>query len=159
MSDPIRYDEVPREHHGYQIDWVQPDDIEQIIELEREWFPEPLTVPELTRLISEPGTCYIVMRDGKQVAGYIGFQMFLAAAHTISMGIAAKHRRRNLATVIQKTADAVAKKRGARWFTGEVRVSNEPQLRFLRGLGWLEIGRCENFFSDGEDAIVVWNWL
>lgn len=153
------YDQVPREYRGYQIDWLHSDDIKQIVDLETAWFPEPLTISKLTQLIQEPNTCYIVIRDGKQVIGFIGFQLFLAAAHTISMGIDAKYRRENLATVIQKTADAIAIKRGARWFTGEVRVSNEPQLKFLRGLGWLEVGRCKSFFGNGEDAIVVWNWL
>jgi len=155
----LKYNYVPREYWGYQIDWLHRDDMEQIIELEAAWFPEPLTITKITQLIDEPNTCYIVVRDKKQVIGYIGFQFFLASAHTISMGVAAQYRRENLATVIQKTADAVAKQQGARWFTGEVRVSNRPQLEFLRGLGWHEVGRCKNFFRNGEDAIVVWNWL
>lgn len=159
INDLPGYEQVPREHRGYQIDWLHPDDIEQIVALETGFFPEPLTIAKLTQLIQEPHTCYIVVRDGKQVIGYIGFQYFLAAAHTISMAVHPGYRREALATIIQKTADAVAKKQGARWFTGEVRVSNKPQLRFLRGLGWHEIGRCENFFKNGEDAIVVWNWL
>lgn len=154
-----KYEQVPRKYHSYDIDWLQPDDIEQIIELETKWFPEPLTMPKLMHLIHEPNTCYIVVRDGKRVIGYIGFQLFLAAAHTVSMGVDAEYRRENLATVIQKTADAIAKQRGARWFTGEVRLSNEPQLKFLRGIGWHEVGICKSFFSNQEDAIVVWNWL
>ncbi|MDW7674432.1 MAG: GNAT family N-acetyltransferase [Bacillota bacterium] len=153
------YEEVPRKYGDYQIDWLQPDDVKHIVELEKIWFPEPLTTSKLTELIQQPNTCYIVVRNGKQVVGYIGFQLFLAAAHTISMGVAANHRRKKLANLIQKTADAIAKKRGARWFTGEVRVSNTPQLKFLRGLGWHEIGTCKSFFGDGEDAIVVWYWL
>lgn len=161
MSSDIlmEYNDVPRTYRGYQIDWLHPDDMEQIIQLESTWFPEPLTISKLTHLLRQPNTCYIVVRDGKRVIGYIGFQSFLAAAHTISMGVAQGYRRENLATLIQKTADAVAKDQGARWFTGEVRVSNRPQLEFLRGLGWLEVGRCNNFFENGEDAIVVWNWL
>lgn len=155
----VEYDRVPRKHRNYDIDWLHPDDIEQIIKLEKEWFLEPLTMSKLNKLINEPNTCYIVVRDGKKVIGYIGFQLFLAMAHTISMGVDARYRRENLAIVIQKTADAVAKKRGARWFTGEVRVSNEPQLKFLSSIGWHEVGICRNFFANKEDAIVVWNWL
>ena len=39
----------------------------------------------------------------------------------------------------------VAAALGARWFTGEVRVSNTPQLNFLKGLGWEQIGVSPHF--------------
>ena len=54
----------------------------------------------------------------------------------------------------------MAASRGARWFSGEVRVSNTAQLKFLlEKLGWIQIGVCPRFFKNGEDAVVVWHWL
>jgi hypothetical protein len=53
----------------------------------------------------------------------------------------------------------VAVRQGARWFTGEVRVSNLAQLKMLESLGWHQIGLCPYFFADSEDAVVVWKWL
>jgi len=32
------YGEVPRKHGSYDIDWLHPDDMKQIIELEKAWF-------------------------------------------------------------------------------------------------------------------------
>ncbi|HOB87694.1 MAG TPA: GNAT family N-acetyltransferase, partial [Bacillota bacterium] len=104
-------------------------------------------------------TRYIVIRKGRRVAAYIGFQLLGPAAHTISMCVHPEFRRRGLAALVQTTANEVAAALGARWFTGEVRVSNTPQLNFLKGLGWEQIGVSPHFFKNGEDAVVVWFWL
>ncbi|HHX77708.1 MAG TPA: GNAT family N-acetyltransferase, partial [Firmicutes bacterium] len=113
----------------------------------------------LLRLWLMPVTRYIAIKKGNELAAYIGFQIFGPAAHTISMCIHPGYRRQGLGMLIQKTADFVAYNLGARWFTGEVRVSNEAQLQMLKKLGWQEIGIYPGFFNNGEDAVVVWNWL
>ncbi len=156
---PEKNDGLPRQYNGYLAGWSRPPDLPQIARIEAMVFPEPLNLHTLVQLWLMPNTYYIVVRKGRQVAAYIGFQKFGPAAHTISMAVHPDHRRRGLATLVQKTADRVAVNRGARWFTGEVRVSNTAQLRFLEGLGWQQIGVCPQFFGNGEDAVVVWNWL
>jgi ribosomal-protein-alanine N-acetyltransferase len=152
-------DGFPGQKGAFYIDWMKISDLRQIIRLETAFFPEPLTLFKLIRYWLLPITYYIVIRDGRKVVAYIGFQMFGPAAHTISMGSHPGYRRQGLAALVQRTADRAAKNRGASWFTGEVRVSNVPQLLFLKEIGWIEVGTSPNFFSNGEDAIVVWNWL
>jgi ribosomal-protein-alanine N-acetyltransferase len=156
---PREKDGFPGQKGAFYIDWMKISDLRQIIRLETAFFPEPLTLLKLIRYWLMPITYYIVIRDGRKVVAYIGFQMFGQAAHTISMGSHPDYRRQGLAALVQRTADRAAKNRGASWFTGEVRVSNVPQLLFLRELGWIEVGTSPGFFSNGEDAIVVWNWL
>ncbi|PKM83168.1 MAG: N-acetyltransferase [Firmicutes bacterium HGW-Firmicutes-13] len=152
-------DGIPGQNGPYLTDWLKVTDLLQIARLEAEFFPEPLSISSLIKLWLMPITYYIVVRKGRKVIAYIGFQMFEKAAHTISMGIHPDFRREGLAVFIQKTANRAAANRGARWFTGEVRVSNTPQLKFLEKLGWQQIGICPNFFKNGEAAVVVWNWL
>ncbi|MDW7650463.1 MAG: GNAT family N-acetyltransferase [Bacillota bacterium] len=127
--------------------------------LEEASFPEPLGFWALLRLWLKPITTYLVIRDNRRVAAYIGFQMYGPAAHTISMCIHPAYRRQGLAKLIQQTADDVAVSRGARWFTGEVRESNIAQLKMLESLDWETIGKCPGYFGNGEDGFVVWNWL
>ncbi|HOP68684.1 MAG: GNAT family N-acetyltransferase [Dethiobacteria bacterium] len=150
---------LPRREGPYLIDWMKPADVRQVIRLEQDSFPEPLSLRELIRLWRQPITRYIVIRKGRRVAAYIGFQLLGPAAHTISMCVHPEFRRRGLAALVQTTANEVAAALGARWFTGEVRVSNTPQLNFLKGLGWEQIGISPRFFKNGEDAVVVWFWL
>jgi len=150
---------IPRMEGGYKIDWLKPWDLPQLSRLEAQSFPEPLNFWSLLRLWLMPITTYLVFRQKRKVVAYIGFQMYGPAAHTISMCIHPGYRRQGLGRLVQETADMVAIKSGARWFTGEVRVSNTAQLKMLEGLGWRQIGVCPEFFKNGEDAIVVWNWL
>lgn len=144
----------------YSLDRLRPGDLFQVARLERLLFREPLGFWDIVRLWRRRDTRYLVIRRGRRVAAYIGFQILGPIARTISMGVHPDHRRRGLATWIQKAADRLAVRLGARWFTGEVRVSNAPQLHLLLGrLGWQAVGICRGFFGDGEDAVVVWHWL
>ncbi len=134
-------------------------DLLQIVRLEDVSFPEPLGLGSLFLLWLMPITTYITVKKGRQVIAYIGFQLYGPAAHTISMCIHPDYRGQGLGKLVQRTADEVAAGLGARWFTGEVRVSNKGQLKMLAALGWETIGVSPCFFKNGEDAVVVWNWL
>ncbi len=145
--------------HGLRIGRLKFWDLLQIVRLEAVSFPEPLGLWSLFLLWLMPKTTYITVKKGRQVIAYIGFQMYGPAAHTISMCIHPDYRGQGLGKLLQRRADEVAASLGARWFTGEVRVSNKAQLKMLEALGWQNIGTCRHFFGNGEDAIVVWNWL
>ncbi len=157
---PLPGPRSPLDGGPYLLDRLRAADLVQVARLERQSFPEPLTLGALLRLWLRKDTCFLVARRGRQVAGYIGFHVWGPIAHTISMAVHPAHRRRGLATAIQRAADQVAARLGARWFTGEVRKSNAAQLSLLlERLGWQAIGVCRGFFGDGEDAVVVWHWL
>ena len=150
---------LPKQSGPYRIELLKLRDLVQIVRLEAVSFPEPLNLWSLLRLWLMPITTYLIVKKGRQVVAYIGFQKYGPAAHTISMCIHPDYRRQGLGILVQKTADEIAVNLGARWFTGEVRVSNLAQLIMLEGLGWQNIGTCRRFFGNGEDAVVVWNWL
>lgn len=154
-----RRDPIPRREGPYLFDWLKPGDILQIARMEKEFFPQPYSLAALIWLALMPNTYYIVIRRDRLVVAYIGFRLFEKAAHTNSMCVHPDYRRRGLARRLQLVANEVAVNRGARWFTGEVRVSNTAQLNHLMSMGWLQVGHCPRFFKDGEDVIVVWKWL
>lgn len=157
---PVQGLHDPADGQPYALGWLRPADLGQVVRLERQAFPEPIAWPSLFRLWLRGDTRFLAVRKGKQVAAYIGFQVFGPIAHTISMGVHPDHRRRGLAAGIQAAADRVAAHMGARWFMGEVRKSNAAQLDLLlQRLGWQAIGVCGGFFGNGEDAVVVWHPL
>lgn len=150
-----RWPGVPFAFGPYRVDRGRARDLPQIARLERACFPEPLGLTALAGLWVRPGTCYVVARRARRVAAYIGFQLMGPMAHTISMAVDPEFRRQGLGTLVQRTADRVAAARGARWFAGEVRVSNVAQLALLERLGWVRVGVCPGFFGNGEDAVLV----
>jgi ribosomal-protein-alanine N-acetyltransferase len=134
-------------------------DLAEVAAIEAAVFPEPLDLGHLERLWSDPATCYVGFRAGGRVAAYFGFQVHGPTAHVISNATHPAYRRRGLGARVLREAEPLALARGARWFLGEVRVSNHPQRRILRRLGWREVGECPRFFGNGEDAVVVWRCL
>jgi len=127
----------------------------RVAELEALVFPEPLGLAELERLFKDPGVRFLAIREGTRLAAYFGFQVCGPTAHVIDNVTDPAFRRRGYGARILTEAEPVARALGARWFLGEVRVSNTPQLQVLRRIGWREIGLCQSFFGNGEDAIVV----
>lgn len=85
----------------------------------------------------------------------LAVRLTFATAHVIANATHPEHRRRGLAPVLLTVGEGLARRFGARWFLGEVRRSNESQLRVLDGLAWQRVAVSARFFANGEDAHVV----
>ncbi len=131
------------------------EELGRVAEIEASVFPEPLSLGELERLYRAPFVRYLAIREEGRLAAYFGFQVFGPTAHVISNATDPAYRQRGYGGRILQEAEPVARGMGARWFQGEVRLSNESQRRVLRRIGWREIGRCAAFFGNGEDAYIV----
>ena len=135
------------------------DELPQVAAIEALVFPEPLRLADLRRLWRDPATAYVGFRVGDRLGAYFGFQTFGPTAHVVSNATHPDFRRQGLGARVLQEAEPLARGRGARWFLGEVRVSNAAQRRVLARIGWSEVGTCPAFFGNGEDAIVVWRCL
>ncbi len=131
------------------------EELGRVAEIEATVFPEPLDLASLERLYRDPSVRYLAIREEGRLAAYFGFQVSGPTALVISNATDPAYRRRGYGGRILQEAEAIAEAMGARWFLGEVRVSNEPQRQVLRRIGWREIGRCQSFFGNGEDAYIV----
>jgi ribosomal-protein-alanine N-acetyltransferase len=134
-------------------------DLPAVAALEALVFPEPLALDQLARLWAREGTVYLGIREGDTLAAYFGFTIDGPTAHVVSNATHPNFRRRGYARALLEAGRQVARSRGARWFLGEVRLSNLPQLRLLTRLGWRSVAVCPRFFGNGEDAHVVFRLL
>jgi ribosomal-protein-alanine N-acetyltransferase len=132
------------------------DMLPAIAAIEAAVFPEPLTLPEVLRLWLLPETVYLGFRHGGQLAAYLGFQVHGPTAHVLANATHPDYQGRGLGSRVLVEAEPFARARGARWFLGEVRRSNDRQRGILARLGWRELGVAPRFFGNGEDAVVVW---
>lgn len=143
----------------YNLGFARLWDLPQIARLEAALCPDPVNLVQLVRFHFNGQTFFLTARRGRQVVGYMGFQVLGPIAHIITMAIHPRHRHRGVAGELYRAAERVAHYCDARYFLGEVRVSDEARLRFLSDLGWRQLGVCRQFFADGEDALVLFNWL
>lgn len=138
-----------------EVGWLRMHELPQLAAIERTVFPEPLPLSRLTRIYTQPRARCLVIRDGDTVAAYFGWERFGREAHVVSNATHPRYRRRGLAHHLLAAAEPYAVRTGARWFLGEVRVSNQTQLLVLDELGWIRAATVERFFGNGEDAHLV----
>jgi ribosomal protein S18 acetylase RimI-like enzyme len=138
----------------WRVEWASAIDLWQICRLERLVFQEPLTWRGALGQWLRPKVGYLVVRDGRQIVAYFGFEVQGPVAHVLANVTAPSHQRRGLAHVILEAGQVVARTWGARLVMGEVRSSNRKQMRVLEHLGWHAVGQIRQFFGNGEDAIV-----
>jgi len=134
-------------------------DLEQVAAIESAVFPEPLSLEAVVGLWASPRVRYIGVRDGDRLLAYFGFEVQGPTAHVIANATHPDARRLGLAARVLAAGEPIARALGARWFLGEVRRSNDSQLRVLERLGWRTVGLCPAFFGNGEDAYIVWRCL
>ncbi len=127
----------------------------RIAALEETVFPEPMSLAGLREVYERPNARFVGYLDGEEVAAYFGFEVSGPTAHVVANVTNPAYRHRGLGGRILVEAEPLAKSLGARWYLGEVRLSNLVQRRVLSRIGWREVAVCPAFFGNGEDAYIV----
>ena len=107
------------------------------------------------------GVAAIVLRETGEMIGHIGFHgppgvNARRETDAIELGytVFPDHRRRGYATEAVRGLLGYARERGVRRFAASVAPDNEPSLRLVRGLGFVEVGRHWDE-EDGEELELV----
>ena len=108
-------------------------------------------------LSNEERSHFLVMRNGDEIAGYIGFWMARDEAHIITLAVRSDFRRKGVGSVLMASALTLALSIGATASTLEVRTSNLPAQELYKKFGFKTVALRRKFYSDtGEDAYVMW---
>ena len=132
------------------------EDLPEIAEIERACFSEPWSLRALEEGFGNPDFRCFVCECGGKVAGYAN--ALLAADEIVIANVATSpdFRRKGIA---EQTLSALLSElgaAGARAATLEVRPSNLAAKSLYRKLGFVCEGRRKRFYSDGEDAEILW---
>lgn len=172
----------------YRVELMATDDIAEVATVERRCFANPWPPSAYRRELRDPErNYYIVLRwdDGgpppaperpwallplfsfgkrdegdsrSRIVGFAGLWIMLDEAHITTIGVSPEHRRRSLGEMLFVALVEEAVRRGARWVTLEVRVSNEPAQTLYKKYGFRVQGRRKNYYSDNnEDAYIMWS--
>lgn len=90
------------------------------------------------------------------VVGLGCYWAILDEAHITLLAIAPDHRRQGFGRGVLLQLLASARQRGLERATLEVRASNHTALALYESLGFRTAGRRRRYYSDGEDALILW---
>ena len=132
-------------------------DLDAIREIERESFSTPWpTHAYRSELEKNKLAHYIVARYDNLVIGYAGIWMMVDEAHITTFAVRRQWRRQGVGERLLVALLDLARDRGAREATLEVRPTNEPARRLYEKFGFREMGRRTRYYSDNnEDALIM----
>lgn len=140
-----------------QIRKINKDDIENILEIENECFSDPWN-REMFLESLEDDNCYFIGIDdeGKIIAYSIFLCLKNIEAQVLSIATSKEYQRRGLAKMLFEKSLEHAKNLRIFEYTLEVRKSNAPAIALYKSLGFDDEGIRPAYYSDGEDAIIMW---
>ena len=102
--------------------------------------------------------CYLVLElpDPHGVIAFGGVQVQLGEAHITTLAVSAAHRRRGHATRLLVELLRVARARGARAATLEVRTHNVAAQRLYATFGFRPVGVRPRYYEGADDALIMW---
>lgn len=144
--------------NGFIFRMMVEDDIDDIVKIEQASFTSPWKRESFeNELRLNKFALYIVVEDEHGVFGYCGVWIILDEAHITNIALLPKYRGKKIGEALLRKVMEIAKAKGAKTMTLEVRVSNHIAQSLYRKLGFQEGAIRKNYYEDNqEDAIVMW---
>ena len=132
------------------------DDLEQVMEIERELFHVPWTREGFFTFLTREDAMFLVVEEKGQILGYCGLLMVLDEGDITNVAVRPDHRKKGIADAILTDVLSESQKRGARTIYLEVRESNLPAQKLYEKHGFVSCGIRKNFYrKPTEHAIVM----
>lgn len=133
----------------------QPEDFNDIIEIERQVFSEhdPYIYMELYE--SVPDGFFVAIMDGEIVGYVVGFISIPIKGRIFTLCVKEGCRGMGIGTKLVEKICETLRKKGSNEATLEVRISNISAQHFYFKRGFMPTWVERGYYSDGEDALVM----
>ena len=132
------------------------DDLEQVMEIERELFHVPWTREGFFTFLTREDAMFLVVEEKGQILGYCGLLMVLDEGDITNVAVRPDYRKQGIADAILTEVLSEAWKRGAQTIYLEVRQRNIPAQKLYEKHGFVSCGIRKNFYrKPTEHAIVM----
>jgi len=132
------------------------DDMADVCGIERKCFRYPYPCEVLVMLRTLYPELFLVAEESGHVVGYVSAVIRRdGQGHIVSICVDPEHRRRGIGTALMVEVLRRIKELGLCSVRLEVRVSNVGAQRLYQKLGFRVVGRIQNYYPDGEDALVM----
>ena len=130
-------------------------DLKRVLEIELSSFDDPYPSNVLVDLYNL-GAGFLVAQEDNIVVGYIIFWIrFEDEGHIISLAVDQKYYRKKIGSQMVETALEIFKRYNVNSIRLEVRKGNRKARKFYQKLGFVEKAHLEEYYEDGEDAVVM----
>lgn len=128
--------------------------LNKIEEIENSLNIRNLSYSSLKNDLESTNTIYLVLLDNENIIGYIGLELLVDHADITGIAILSEYRKKGLASYLLNTAIEKCREMNLDNIFLEVRTSNLPAINLYKKLGFEKISIRNNYYSNGEDALI-----
>lgn len=137
---------------------MQLDHVPEIMAIEKASYTTPWSrTAYIQELMENDMANYLVALERGKVIGYCGFWLIIDEAHITTIAVHPSYRGQQIGTSLLAGIIAIAKLKGAKAMTLEVRKSNSVAKSLYAKFGFVPAGLRKAYYADNkEDAIIMW---
>jgi [ribosomal protein S18]-alanine N-acetyltransferase len=132
------------------------DDLDRIVKLERDSFPQDqVSRRSLREFLRAPHRPVIVATIDHDLAGYalVSLRKRSQAARIYSIAVEVRYSRRGVGRALLQACEKYARAHGREALTLEVRYDNAPAIALYEKSGFRQFGEHEDYYEDGATAL------
>jgi ribosomal-protein-alanine N-acetyltransferase len=127
----------------------------QVCEIEDSSFSDPYPRTLLMNLISSSPETFLVATVGDKIVGYISAIIEDSSAHILSIAVRREYRKKKVGLNLVTELIRKLKKAYVLSIKLEVRSTNIAAINLYKKIGFQSFEVIKNYYSDGEDAVVM----
>ena len=140
----------------YEIDNINPADIDQILAIENVSFPSPWPRQIFEREIDAANSYKRAIRFSGNVVAYIVTWTIYDEVHILNIAVHPEFRKIGLGEMLLRDCLDFSYNRGLKLAVLEVRTSNNSAIKLYEKIGFKTLRVRKKYYSDtGEDAYVM----
>lgn len=136
-------------------DFGKIEDIEKLLDIEKESFLDPWNYKAFENQIKEEKTGIITSKVKDKIVSYVCYYFIIDTVHIVKVAVAEEYRKKGIGSSIIQSLIKKLSLSGAKEFVLEVRSSNLAGRRLYESLGFQILGERKNYYSDGESGIMM----
>ncbi|MEM3692939.1 MAG: ribosomal protein S18-alanine N-acetyltransferase [Candidatus Bathyarchaeia archaeon] len=134
---------------------VRPEDLREVIVLERLCFRKPFPSSYLGTLAYLSPKTFIVAELEGRIVGYVVASVRGKEGHIISIAVHPQQRRKGIGEGLLKKILSILLEEKVSAIILEVRRSNKAAISLYEKIGFRIEGVAKGYYSDGEDAFIM----
>lgn len=137
------------------IDDMRPEDVPEVLAIERVSFTTPWSGTLFMNEIYKPLSLPKVARSGDKIVGYICANQVIDEGHILNVTVHPEHRGQGMAAELLRYMIGILADRGCTVIYLEVRISNEAAIRMYEKAGFRIISVRKRYYTSPEEEAVI----